>query len=145
MYFQQGRLTLSKPGLWVPRKVTPGHPGWIWLVKRPGLICLAVRWSGSATGARRFRPFWIISFEFVKVCWIRFSSWKSFVGFYIWCYPISTILACLFYCWNSNFVENVVFEREHAWRPRCHSCLRLVYYIVWSANLTKLSWNFVWD
>ena len=27
---------------------------------------------------------------------------------------------CLFYCWNSNLVKNVVFEREHAWRPRCH-------------------------
>ena len=32
-----------------------------------------------------FRPFWIISFEFVKVCWIRFSSWESFSGFYILC------------------------------------------------------------
>ena len=39
---------------------------------------------------------WIISFEFVKVCGIRFSIWESFIGFYIWCYPISTILACLF-------------------------------------------------
>ena len=45
---------------------------------------------------RLFRPFWIISFEFVKVCWIRFSSLESFIGFYIYCYPISTILACLF-------------------------------------------------
>ena len=42
------------------------------------------------------RPFWIISFEFVKVCGIRFSIGKSFTGFYIWCYPISTILAFLF-------------------------------------------------
>ena len=30
-----------------------------------------------------FRPSWIISFEFVKVCWIRFFSWESFIGFYI--------------------------------------------------------------
>ena len=42
------------------------------------------------------RSFWIISFEFVKVCGIRFSNWESFIGFYICCYPISTILACLF-------------------------------------------------
>ena len=42
------------------------------------------------------RPFWIISFDFVKVCGIRFSIWESFIGFYIRCYPISTILACLF-------------------------------------------------
>ena len=94
MYFQQGRLILSKL-LSVPRKVTPAHPGWIWFVKRPGLICLAARWSGSAT-SERVRPFWIIPFESVKVCWICFSSWKSFIGFYIWCYPISTILACSF-------------------------------------------------
>ena len=42
------------------------------------------------------RSFWITSFEFVKVCGIRFSIWKSFIGFYICCYPISTIMACLF-------------------------------------------------
>ena len=42
------------------------------------------------------RSVWIISFEFVKVCGIRFSIWESFIGFYISCYPISTILACLF-------------------------------------------------
>ena len=37
-----------------------------------------------------------MSFDFVKVCGIRFSIWESFIGFYFWCYPISTILACLF-------------------------------------------------
>ena len=42
------------------------------------------------------RPFWITSFEFVKVCGIRFSIWESFIGFYICYYPITTILACLF-------------------------------------------------
>ena len=42
------------------------------------------------------RPFWSTSFEFVKVCGIRFSIWESFIGFYICCYPITTILACLF-------------------------------------------------
>ena len=42
------------------------------------------------------RSVWIISFEFVKVCGIRFSIWESFIGFYICCYPISTILARLF-------------------------------------------------
>ena len=41
------------------------------------------------------RSVWIISFEFVKVCGIRFSIWESFIGFYICCFPISTILACL--------------------------------------------------
>ena len=42
------------------------------------------------------RSVWIIFFEFVKVCGSRFSIWESFVGFYICCYPIYTILACLF-------------------------------------------------
>ena len=43
------------------------------------------------------RPFWITSFEFVKVCGIRFSIWESFIGFYICYYPITTILTCLFF------------------------------------------------
>ena len=42
------------------------------------------------------RSFWIISFEFVEVCRIRFSIWKSLIGFYFCCSSISTILACLF-------------------------------------------------
>ena len=42
------------------------------------------------------KSFWIISFEFVKVFGIHFSIWESFIGFYICCYPIFTILACSF-------------------------------------------------
>ena len=38
----------------------------------------------------------ITSFEVVKVCGIRFSIWESFIGFYICCYPITTILECSF-------------------------------------------------
>ena len=34
------------------------------------------------------RSFSITSFEFVKVCGIRFSIWESFIGFYICCYFI---------------------------------------------------------
>ena len=30
-----------------------------------------------------FRLFWFISFEFVNVCALRFSSWESFIGLYI--------------------------------------------------------------
>ena len=56
------------------------------------LICLTARWSLL----RRLSAFWIISFEIDKVFWIRFSSWESFIVFYIWCYPISEIIACLF-------------------------------------------------
>ena len=56
--------------------------------------------------------FWIISFKFVKVCLIRFSIWESFIGFYISCYPISTILACLFSV-GIEFRGKRCVEREH--------------------------------
>ena len=39
--------------------------------------------------------FWILFFEFHKVCWIRFSTWESFIGFHLWGSPISMRLACL--------------------------------------------------
>ena len=42
------------------------------------------------------QPFWITSFEFVKVCGISFSTLQSLIGFYIGCFPISTTLACFF-------------------------------------------------
>ena len=91
-----------------------------------------------------FRPFWIMSFEFVKYCWIRFFSWESFIGFYIWCYPISTILACLFICEVAKFVEKVVLEREHGGRNAISCLLPCDSYIVWRVNLSKLSWVLVW-
>ena len=56
------------------------------------LICLTARWSLL----RRLSAFWIMSLEIVKVFWIRFCSWESFIGFYIWYYPISEIIAWLF-------------------------------------------------
>ena len=70
-----------------------------------------------------FRPFWIISFEFVKVCWIRFSGWESslvsisYAKSYFY-----TILACLFTVevWISwiRCVGKGAIARM--WRPRCH-------------------------
>ena len=88
------------------------------------------------------RPFWITSFEFVKVCGIRFSIWESFIGFYICCYPITTILACLFsvgvriswkkLCWKG------------VWRRKWHLVYPTLYIIiVYRVNLNKLSRNFV--
>ena len=74
------------------------------------------------------RPFWITSFEFVKVCGIRFSTWESFIGFYICCYPITTIMACVF-----SVVLNESMAAKMASR---------VSYLVYH-NLNKLSRNFV--
>ena len=87
-------------------------------------------------------PFWITSFEFFKVCGIRFSIWESFIGFYICCYPITMILACLFsvgvriswkrFCWM------------RAWRRRWYLVSPTLYIIiVYRVNLNKLSRNFV--
>ena len=65
----------------------------------------------------RTYPFWITSFEFVKVCGIRFSIWESFIGFYI-CYPITTILACLFSVGVRISWKKLCWMR--AWRRRWH-------------------------
>lgn len=49
----------------------------------------------SSNPSLKFRPF--SDYVLVsKVCWIRFSSWESFIGFHIWGCPILTSLACLF-------------------------------------------------
>ena len=88
------------------------------------------------------RSVWIIFFEFVKVCGIRFSIWESSIGFYICSYPISTILACLFpvgvriswkkLCWKG------------AWRRKWHLVSPSLYIIiVYRENLNKLSRYFV--
>ena len=42
------------------------------------VISLEPYWGPLVTLRRiDFRPFWIISFEFVKICWCRLSSWES--------------------------------------------------------------------
>ena len=88
------------------------------------------------------RPFWITSFELVKVCRIRFSIWESFIGFYICCYPITTILACLFYVGVRISWKKLCWMR--AWRRRWPLLSPTLYIIiVYTVNLNKLSRNFV--
>ena len=121
----------------VPRKVTPGFPGWNFFVQCPGLIFLAARWSGPALRRAYSRSVWIISFEFVKVSGIRFSIWESLIGFYIWCYPISTILACLF-----SFGVRISWKKlcwMRACRRKWHLLFPTLYIIiVYRVNLNKL-------
>ena len=74
---------------------------------------------------------------------IRFPSRESFIGFYIWYYPISMILACLFIvgvriswkklCWKGSIAAEMPSRASY-----------LVYYIVWTVNLSKLSGKFDW-
>ena len=80
----------------VPRKVNPRLPGWILLYSAQASFSWPYVDLARLLRRARSRSFRIISFEFVKVCGIRFSIWESFIGFYICCYPIATILACLF-------------------------------------------------
>ena len=87
------------------------------------------------------RPFWITS-EFVKVCGIHFSILGSFIGFYIFCYPITSILACLFSVGVRISWKKLCWMR--AWRRRWHLVSPTLYIIiVYGVNLNKLSRNFV--
>ena len=139
MYFQQGRQIWASY-VSVPREVTPGHPGWIWFVQYPGLICLAALWFGPATSAHRLSA----AFGCVKACGIRFSSCESFIGFYIWRYLISTILACLFAVRIRISWEKLWWKGSMAAEMPSRASY-IVYYVVWRMNLSKLSWNFVWS
>ena len=89
------------------------------------------------------RPFWITSFEFVKVGGIRFSMWESIIGFYICCYPLTTILqACLF-----SVAVRILWKKlccMRAWRRRWHLVSPTLYIIiVYRVNLNKLLRNVV--
>ena len=107
-------------------------------VQCAGLIFLAARWFRRAYS----RPFWITSFEFVKDCGIRFSIWESFIGFYICCYPITTIFECFFSVGVRISWKKLCWMR--AWRRRWHLVSPTLYIIiVYTVNLNKLSRNFV--
>ena len=56
------------------------------------------------------RSVWIISFEFVKVCGIRFSIWESFIGYLLLSYFYDP--GMFIFRWSSNFVENVVLNES---------------------------------
>ena len=83
------------------------------------------------------RCVWIIFFEFVQVCGIRFSIWESVIGLYICYYPISTILACLF------SVGVRISWKKLCWIRACRRKWHLVFptlyiMIVYRVNLNKL-------
>ena len=132
----------------VPRKVTPGHPGWIWFVQCPGLICLAACWSGPATSAQVISAFldYILQVCQSTAGFISLAGKASLVS-------ISDAILLIFYdpsmftvftigvriswkklCWKGSIVAEM---------PYCVSYL--VYYdIVWRVDLRKLWRNFVW-
>ena len=90
------------------------------------------------------RPFWIISFEFVQVCGIRFSIWESFIGFYIWCYPISTILGCFFTVGVRISWKKLCWKGSMAAKMASRACYLVYYYRIESEFdqiITKLRWS----
>ena len=92
------------------------------------------------------RSVWIISFEFVKVCGIHFSIWEGFTGFYICCYPSSTILACLFSVGVRISWKKVVLNESMSAKmaSRVSYLVYLLFSIEWIwTNYCKLSRNFV--
>ena len=148
MYFfsRPGRVALGK---WCigPQKGHLRTSGMEFFVQYPGLIFLAARWSGPAASASIFSGCLDYILEFVKVCGICLSIWESFVGFYICCYPISTILACLF-----SFGVRISWKKL-CWMRACRRKWHLVFptlyiIIVYRVNLnksmqiiTKLRWS----
>ena len=116
-------------GVSVSRKVTPGLPGWIFFVQCPGPIFLAARWSGPATSASMFSVFWVYILRVCQSLWDSFLYLWKLHWFYICCYSIYTMLACLF----TVGVRKSCVEREHGGEDGI-SCLLpciLLFYIEW--------------
>ena len=111
----------------VPRKVTPGLPGWNFFVQCPGLIFLAARWSGPAASASIFS----VCLDYIlRVCQ---SLWDSFLylGKLHWFLylPLSYFYdpGMFIFRWSSNFVENVVLNESMS-AKMASSVSYLVYY-----------------
>ena len=132
MYLQQGRLTLCKLCI-VSQK---GHP------RAPGMVLICKNTQASFTWSRvdlarllrtlrliDFRPSWIISFELVSPLDSFLQPgrlyWFLFLLLYYFYDPSMFI-----FCWSSNFVENVLLEREHGGQDSIWCllpCLLLLY------------------
>ena len=90
------------------------------------------------------RPFCIISFEFVQVCGIRFSIWERFIGFYIWCYPISTILVCFCTVGVRISWKKLCWKASMAAKMESRASYLVYYYCIESEFeqiITKLYWG----
>ena len=119
MYFQKGRLTVSI------RRRSPQDT-------RDGFDMYSAQtsfaWPRIDLARLLRRDDFRLSLEFVKVCWIRFSSLEIFIGFYMWCYPISTIHSMFIYRWSSNFVETLSWKESNGGRDAISCLLPCVLY-----------------
>ena len=96
----------------VPRKVTPGLPGWNFFVQCPGLIFLAAHWSGPAASASIFS---VCLDNILRVCQ---SLWDSFLylGKLRWFLYLRLSYfydpGMFIFGWSSNFVEFEIGPNE---------------------------------
>ena len=129
MYFQQRWLTLVKLCIspYIERSTQDTRDG-SFLYSAQALFSWPRVDQARLLRLAYSQPFWITSFEFVKVCRIRFSIWESFIGFYICCYPITTILTCLFFVGVRILCKKLCWMR--AWRRRCHLVSPTLYIII---------------
>ena len=86
---------------------------------------------------RAFPRPWITSFEFVKVCGIRFSSGKAVLV------SISAAILLLrswlfIFCLSSNFVEKVVLNESLSAKMMAS---RVSYFVEFKQVITKLRWS----
>ena len=111
-------------------------------VQCPGLIFLAARWSGPATSASIFSAFLDYILRVCQSLRDSFFYLGKLHWFHICCYPITTILACLFSVGVRISWKKLCWMR--AWRRRWHLVSPTLYIIiVYRVNLNKLSRNFV--
>ena len=137
VFFQQGRVDLGK---WCigPQNGHLRTPFFFCSVPRSHFLGRALLWPGYF-GEHVLGLFGLCLSSLSKsVGFVSLSAWESFIGFYICCYTISTILACLFsvgvriswktLCWKG------------AWQRKWHRVSPTLYINVYRVNLNK---NFV--
>ena len=106
-------------------------------VPRPHFLVRALIWPGYLIRRAYSRPFWITSFQFVKVCGIHFLSGKASLV------SISAAILLL-RSWHIYFLLEFEFRGKscswvRAWRRRWHLVSPTLYIIiVYRVNLNKL-------
>ena len=123
-----------------PLKGQPRTPGMDYLYSAQALLSWPRVDLACLLRRAYSRPFWITSFELVKVCRIRFSIWESFIGFYICCYDPGMFILC----WSPNFVEKVVLNESMEAKMASLVSYLVYYNCIYSEFeqiITKLRWS----
>ena len=118
MYFQQGWLTLLKLYVSVPRKVNPGHPGWIFFLCSAQALFSWPRFDLAWLFRRAYSDLFSAILDYIlRVCQSLRDSF-FYLGKLHW--YLYLLLSYYFdpdmfiFCWSSNFVEKVVLNESMA-------------------------------